>query len=270
MADLVVTTSRKVDAGRWAQAQDWAVWLEAALVPRSDRSLDDLTQEYTVTGVLVVGDDRVTYYEPARNLQYFFHPGMARRRLRNIESGRGDPMITAMQLRPGDTVLDGTLGRGTDATVASHVVGPAGRVVGLEKVPLLAWLTIEGLQHYEIKDAATREAMRRVEAYCADYTEFLPTQAEGSFDVVYFDPVFDQPLEGSSGMIPLRQIASDEPVTPKAIGQARRVARRCVVIKQRVGTALWEELPFEFAFVSGGKSRIEYGAVEAWGSASRL
>lgn len=262
MADLVVTTSRKMDAGRWAQAQEWAERLAAVLVLRSDRSLEDLTQEYEVAGVLVVGRERVTYHEPAHNLEYFFHPGMARRRLRNIQLGRGDPMITAMRLRPSDTVLDCTLGRATDATVASHMVGPVGRVVGIEKVPVISWLTIQGLQHYEIKDAATREAMRRVEAYCADYTEFLPAQAEGSFDVVYFDPVFDQPLAGSSGMIPLRQLASDEPVTPEALTQARRVARRYVVIKQRIGTALWKELPFHFEIVAGGSSRIEYGVLE--------
>ncbi len=262
MSRLIVTTSREPSEERLAQAAIWAERLRAPLIPREGRSLADLAATHGVPGVLVVGGNRVTYHEPDRDLVYFFHPGMARRRIRNCDSGRGDPMVTAMGLRPGDSVLDCTLGRGTDATLAAHVVGPAGRVVGLEKVPVLAWLTIEGLRTYEIEDPATREAMRRVEARCADYRDFLPAQPDGAFDVVYFDPLFDRMVDGATSMIPLRQLASHEPVTAEAIAEARRVARRCVVVKQRVGSGLWEELPFAFRRVSGGRSNVEYGVLE--------
>lgn len=262
MPDLIVTTSREPSDERLAQAAIWAERLHAPLIPRGDRSLAALAATHDVRGVLVVGGDRVAYYEPDRDLVYFFHPGMARRRIRNHESGRGDPMVTAMGLRPGDGVLDCTLGRGTDATLAAHVVGPSGRVVGIEKVPVLAWLTIEGLRTYEIDDPATRQAMRRVQAYCADYRDFLPAQPDDAFDVVYFDPLFDRMVEGASSMIPLRQLASHEPVTAEAVAEAQRVARRCVVIKQRAGSGFWETLPFAFRLVSGGRSNVEYGVLE--------
>ncbi|HEY3396755.1 MAG TPA: class I SAM-dependent methyltransferase [Armatimonadota bacterium] len=258
-----MTTSRKVGTAHHAEARLWAERLQTEVVPRADLSLPALLASAGATGVLVVGGDRVTYHEPRRELVYFFHPGMARRRLRNYTAGRGDPMLTAMRLQAGDTVLDCTLGRGTDATLAAHVAGPTGRVVGLEKMPVLAWMTIDGLQHYEIDDRLTREAMRRVEAHCADYAEALPRQETDSFEVVYFDPLFDQPVAGASGMVPLRQLASDEPVTVAALEEARRVARRCVVIKQRVGTPLWAQLPFPLTLVSGGKSNIEYGVIVA-------
>jgi hypothetical protein len=132
----------------------------------------------------------------------------------------------------------------------------------VEKSLVLAWLTIEGLAHYEIADALTQAALRRIEAQCADYHEFLAAQAPDSFDVVYFDPIFDAPLAGSSAMLPLRAIASHEPLTAEGMAQARAVARRCVVVKQPAGSELWSHLPFAWTFVSGGHSRVEYGVVE--------
>ncbi len=261
MPALVVTTSRHPHPAHLAEASRWAALLDAPVVPRNDLSLIRLTETHGVPGVLVLGGDRVTYYEPARDLLYFFHPGMSRRRIRNLKAANGDPMITAMQVGPGDSVLDCTLGRGADATVAAHVVGLEGRVVGIEKVPVLAWLTVDGLQHYEIEDAATREAMRRVEADCADSADFLGDQADGSFDAVYFDPIFEQMVAGASSMVPLRQLASHEPLTREALIEARRVARRRVVIKQPSGSPLWGRLGIEVAIVAGGKSHVEYGVV---------
>lgn len=259
---LVVTTSRKPSPERWAEARRWAECLHVPLVPRANTSLAEIIASTDVAGVLVVGGEHVTYREPGRGLSYFFHPGMARRRIRNYESGHGDPMVTAMHLQPGDSVLDCTLGRGTDATLASHVVGASGKVVGLEKSPILAWLTIKGLAAYEIDDVLTRQAMRRIEAHCEDHREFLIAQKRRSFDVVYFDPIFDQPLERSSGMIPLRALACPDTLTSETVALAREVARRYVVVKQRRGTQLWESLGFEVTQVAGGKSRIEYGVVE--------
>lgn len=260
---LIVTTSRNPSPEREAEAARWAANLGAPLVRRGDLSLADLTRETGAAGALVIGGDRVTYWEPERDLSYFFHPGMARQRIRNLQAGRGDPMVTAMRLRPGDRVLDCTLGRATDATVASYAVGPEGKVVGVEKSPVLAWMTIEGLAHYEMADRDTQAAMRRIEAHCADHHEFLDAQDPGSFDVVYFDPLFDAPLPGACAMLPLRALASPEPLTTEGVTAALRVARRCVVVKQPTGSPFWERLPFTFAFVSGGKSRVEYGVVEA-------
>lgn len=46
-------------------------------------------------------------------------------------------MVEAMDLKPKMSVLDCTLGLGTDATVASYIVGENGKVVGLESATLI-------------------------------------------------------------------------------------------------------------------------------------
>ncbi|MGM0491753.1 MAG: class I SAM-dependent methyltransferase [Armatimonadota bacterium] len=253
----VITTSRRTDAELTERARRWAARLGRPLVERSDRSIARVCEDEGVEAVLTVTSERVGLVFPADDVEYFFHPSMARTRIRNIKEGFGDPMVAAMALEPGDSVLDCTLGRATDATVASWAVGEEGRVVGYEANPLLAALTIDGLAQYEIDGAGVQEAMRRIEAHQGDCRELLPTMDTCSFDVVYFDPFFGQMLQKSQAMKPLRRIGLHEPIGRETYEEARRVASRSVVIKQRRGEEL-PHVPEPDRAVSGGGSRVEY------------
>ena len=257
----VVTAARRPDPELDARAQQWAERLGARFVERGERSLAKLCAEEGVEAALTVTALRVGLVIPADGTEYFFHPSMARTRVRNIREGGGDPMVTAMGLAPGDSVLDCTLGRATDATVAAWVVGETGRVVGYEAHPLLAALTIEGLASYEIEGFGVQEAMRRVDARHGDCREVLPTLEARSFDVVYFDPFFGQMVERSDAMRPLRRIVLHEPIPAATYEEARRVASRAVVIKRRRGEEL-PGIPPPAEVISGGGSRIEYLVLE--------
>ncbi len=259
MSDLVVTTSHKASTKQHARAQVWAERLAAPLALRRGRSIAEVAGDEDVTGVLVISDRDPVYYEPGRELEYFFHPNMAKVRIHNLKAGRGDPMVEAMQLSGGDSVLDCTLGRGCDAIVASWMVGEAGKVVGVERIPILAALTAHGLANYEIRPDDVAAAMRRIEVRQADYHNILADADSASFDIVYFDPIFDRPLDGSRAMDLLRLLADQQSVDAAALREAQRVARRAVVIKQRRGSSYWKQLPFPFEIVAGGASRIEYG-----------
>ncbi len=263
MSDLVVTTSHKASTEQQDQAEVWAERLAVPLIPRKGRSIVEVAADEDVTGVLVIADRDPVYHEPGRELEYFFHPNMAKVRIHNLKAGRGDPMIEAMQLSRGDTVLDCTLGRGCDAIVASWVVGADGKIMGVERIPILAALTTHGLANYEIRPEDVTTAMRRIEVRQADYHDVLSETPSASFNVVYFDPIFDQPLDGSAAMDLLRALADQRLVDTVAVQEAQRVARRAVVIKQRRGSSYWEQLPFPFEIVAGGASRIEYGILSA-------
>jgi len=259
MSDLryVVTTSRRTDPGLTAAARAWAERLGVPFVRRAARGLAALCREEGVHAALTVTPVRVGLVIPAEGVEYFFHPSMARTRIRNIRDGTGDPMVAAMQLKAGDTVLDCTLGRACDATVASWVVGEAGRVVGYEADPLVAALTIEGLRDYEVEGRGVQEAMRRIDARHGDCEQVLPGLAAGSFDVVYFDPFFEETIADSQAMQPLRRIGVHRPMAPATFEQARRATRRAVVIKQRRGGAM-PALNGLRDTVTGGGSSIEY------------
>lgn len=253
----VVTTSRRTDPELIELAQRWAERLGQPPVERADRSLAQICEDEGVEAVLTVTSERVGLVFPAEEVEYFFHPSMARTRIRNIREGFGDPMVSAMALKPGDRVLDCTLGRATDATVASWVVGDEGQVVGYEVHPLLAALTIEGLATYEIEGAGVQEAMRRIDARQGDCREVLPELENDSFDAVYFDPFFEAMVEQSQAMKPLRRIGLHEPIPRETYEEGRRVASRAVVIKQRRGEEL-QDVPEPDDVVSGGGSRVEY------------
>ncbi|MBE0467235.1 MAG: class I SAM-dependent methyltransferase, partial [Candidatus Desulforudis sp.] len=196
--------------------------------------------------------------------EFFFHPGLAKLRIREIMAGKTDQMVKAMDLQPGDRVLDCTLGLAADALVAGYAVGDRGRVTGLEAVPVLALLISCGLEDHRFHSGPLGEAMRRVKVLTADHREYLVSCETGGYDVVYFDPMFRVPRLASSGMEPLRLLAESTAVGPEAVREAVRVARRRVVLKERRDSSEFPRLGFER--VEGGRySPVAYGVIEKGG-----
>jgi ubiquinone/menaquinone biosynthesis C-methylase UbiE len=156
-----------------------------------------------------------------------YHPGMARLRLKRLDAGdRDDALCTVAEIAPGEKVLDATLGLGQDALVAARLVGPAGRVVALEKSFALWVVTSEGLAH-----AKPDELACRVECLNVDAREYLAAQPDGAFDCVLFDPMFERPRKAQPSFEVLRRFADHSPLTPEVLKEAKRVARRCVAVK---------------------------------------
>lgn len=259
--EVLVTTGREPLPEQEAQAQRLAQELGARYVPRSSIRLSRLRSAAPSSRadrplVLVVERQRLCLHADGQEL--FYHPGMALQRIRRLRQGRPDPMVEAMGLQAGDRVLDATLGLAADALVAAAVVGPEGQVVGLERVPALAVLVREGLRRYPWPDPELAAAAARIQVQAADHRDWLARQVDGSFDVVYFDVMFERPLSGSAAMAAWRRVAFEGPVTPETLQQARRVARRCVVLKDRRDSTRLAQLQPP-ALAGGRASRVVYG-----------
>lgn len=189
---------------------------------------------------------------------FAYHPGMAEIRVQQLLRGAPDHLVRALDLHPGARVLDCTLGLASDAAVAACVAGPTGRVVGLEASLLLHFAVQHGLAHYECKTPLLTAALRRVEAVHAVAAEYLATCAPNSFDVVYFDPMFRHPVQGSKAMEALRPLSLEEPLASSTVELALKVAPR-VVIKERSEYLLAEYGCQEY--VGGKYSRIKFGII---------
>ena len=189
---------------------------------------------------------------------FAYHPGMAEIRVQQLLRGALDYLVRALDLHPGARVLDCTLGLASDAAVAACVAGPTGRVVGLEASLLLHFAVQHGLAHYECKTPLLTAALRRVEAVHAVAAEYLATCAHNSFDVVYFDPMFRHPVQGSKAMEALRPLSLEEPLARSTVELALKVAPR-VVIKERSEYLLAEYGCQEY--VGGKYSRIKFGII---------
>lgn len=256
----IATTGYKSRPADCLLAQQTAEKLGIPYVRRGHISYEDLRAQYDATFLLVVKKGGLRLETSDGEL--FFHPNMAHVRVRELGRGQKDHMAEAMGIREGDAVLDCTLGLGADAIVASFIAGERGKVTALEKSPLIYEIVRHGLSHFLAGNYDLHAAMRRIEAKQANYEEFLCRLPDDSYDVVYFDPMFRHPLKDSVQLAPLRLLAEPAPVSLAAVAEARRVARRRVVLKENSRSLEFARLGFS-RIVGGKYSPVHYGVLNA-------
>lgn len=238
---LAVTTSVRPDAALEAEARDVGRELQAAYVPRGSESLAETFARSGAGRLLIVGADHPRLRDRETGAEYFYHPNLfltrgsqvlARRQRADGAGPEADPFLRATGLGPGDRLLDCTLGFASEAALASLAVGEAGRVVGVESAPALAYVTRRGVGAFPLQNKELEAALRRVRVETSDAGDYLAGCESGAFDVVYFDPFFPERLSGSEASVsPLFVFGDPSPLSEAAVHQARRVARRRVVLK---------------------------------------
>ena len=224
---LAVTTARKPSKNIEREAIEIASAYQIPYIPRKNQSIASLINEYEMA--LILSDRHLSCFTPAGEL--FFHPNMAAVRIRLLRQGNEDKMLEICELSPGDSFLDCTAGLCSDSLVAKFRVGEKGGVLSLEQSLPIYLVMLHGLKNANLP--RFEELARGIELVHADFRCFLPKLPSRSFDVVYFDPMFDVPVLEASSLMPLRPLACDQPLTPEDIALAARVARRKVVVKQR-------------------------------------
>ncbi|WP_236011148.1 class I SAM-dependent methyltransferase [Alicyclobacillus fructus] len=250
---IVVTTSLRPTPIQVSRASEMATWFGATFVPRGGRSLAQLLQD--ADAVVVAADPAVIHVRGVEH-PLFFHPSMAHQRLKRLEQGESDRLIALAEIGPGDAVVDATIGLGTDALVFAAAVGPEGRMVGIERSPVLYGL-LRAVQAYG-SEAHPREArlLQRVHLIHGDHLDWLRSQPDQSVDVVYFDPMFREPVRESTHMRPIRPVAWEASLAREALEEAKRVARRAVIVKERPKSGVFEALGLEPDRTTG---RFAYG-----------
>ncbi|MDU4959699.1 MAG: class I SAM-dependent methyltransferase [Sporomusaceae bacterium] len=256
---MVVTTVYQPTPAEVRQAKEIAGFLEIPYYERGRRSLPELRRRCQADSVVVAAAAGPRIHTEQGEL--FFHIGMAALRIKNLRDGKPDHMTAAMQLEQGVTVLDCTLGMGSDAIVASMLTGREGVVTGLETVPAIAFITGWGLANASADIPEITAAMRRIRVVAADYRHYLPSLPDQCVDVVYFDPMFCRPVQGSSGIRALREFADSSRLQPADLQEACRVAKKRVIVKQLQGSGECSRLGIS-TLIGGRYSRIQYGVME--------
>lgn len=227
----LVTVPHSAEPKQEARAMELARRLGLPYCPRRGKAVPELLEEYGVDLLVVSKGVQIELVGPSG--RYGFHPNMALHRLAALKAGKPDRLVDVAGLCPGDKVLDCTCGLGSDAIVASHAVGPRGKVRALEASPVLAAMVAGGLASYTHREQDLVEAMRRVDVCPGHSDEILASEATDAWDVVYFDPMFERTIEKTKGLDGVRMVATPGLPSSKTIKEARRVARRCVVVKDR-------------------------------------
>ncbi len=226
---LALTTALGAMSDLLAEARAAAERHGVPLLERRERPLAEVAGLARAEALVVLAVRGVALF--VAGTEHRYQPGMGTLRAKRLvlgETATGDPFLMAAGLRPGDAVLDCTLGLGADALVAAEAVGPAGRVLGLEASPALAVWVSEGLRRLPFP------AARRVEVRCCEHGAFLRGLPDRSFDIVVFDPMFRHARAQEPAFDVVRRLADPRPLQQAALEQARRTARRWVVVKDGV------------------------------------
>ncbi|EMI10987.1 SAM-dependent methyltransferase [Anoxybacillus gonensis] len=256
---MIVTTAGRTNEQMIEKAKQIAEELQIPYIPRQKRSIPAIQQQIDEP-VLVVGKERLEIHLINGDEPLFFHPNSASFRAKRILKGESEPFLQATKLQKGMTFLDCTLGLAADSIVASLVVGEEGKVVGIEGSAYIAYLTKQGLRHWESDVVQLNEAMRRIHVHYADFRSFLAQCDDQSYDVVYLDPMFEVSIEEADGLRGLKQAALYTDVTAEDIEQAKRVARQRVVLKDHWQSSRFDQ--FHFFVYRRKTAKFHFGTIE--------
>lgn len=218
-----MTTSKSPSDAVVAEARDLAERWGLRLVDRHRGSVATARGE-AATALVCTAEGLVA--ESGRG-RLTFHQGTAAKRLRALRHGQTDPLVRAAELRPGDRVLDATLGLGRDALVAAWALGSEGEVHGVEADLVLAILAAEGFA-----GGVPRAGSAPVRVRHGDSRAVLAERAAAgaAVDVVLLDPMFVDPRASDPGFALAREHTVPTPLTPEWVALARAVARRWVIV----------------------------------------
>ncbi|AIC94751.1 class I SAM-dependent methyltransferase [Shouchella lehensis] len=255
---MIVTTARKQVDRLKEEAMSYLTPLNGTFIDRDDRAIEDFYLEFGEQPLLIVAKDKLILHKQQGAEPFYYHPNGAFLRYKQWRNSGNDPFLAATELHPGDTFIDATLGMGADATMAQLAVGHNGKVVGLEANPYVAFVVGHGLANWRGGDDRFNDALRQINVTNTDNLSYLQNSESKSVDVVYFDPMFDVRLH-SPGIAGLKQFASYQSLTATMVEEAKRVARKKVVLKNHTKSDLFAT--FGFSVEKRANASFQYGII---------
>ena len=260
---MIITTSHRALTEDVEAAHRFAADIDGNFLPRGNQSLAELQTKNKEAAFVVMEKGYPAVYQDGT--RFIFHRGMSELRILNLMRSGVDPLVAALELERGMSVLDCTLGLAADALVAAFAVGSSGRVLGLESSRVIAALTNWGLQGLASETADARietiQAAGRINVLNVDHTDILAALPTRSFDVIYFDPMFRHAKQASCGIRSLRSFADQQALCKASLVQALRVARYRVVVKETHASKEFARLGIE-RFAGGRYSPVQYGILD--------
>jgi hypothetical protein len=256
---MIVTTAGRTNDDMIRQAEQIAKALGSPYVPRIKRSVLQL-MESVQDDCLVVGKNRLELYPHGEEEPFFFHPNSAMFRVKRLLKGERDPFLEASGIGEGMSLLDCTLGLGSDSIVASFAAGASGKVIGVEGNPFLAYIVAGGLTSWNSGLPSMDEAMRRVSVVQGEALAVMERMEGASIDCVYFDPMFEESILESDGIRGLTNFALNETLTKEMMEQALRIARKRIILKDHFRSSRFEN--FGFKVFTRKSAKFHFGVIE--------
>lgn len=237
------------------EAKKVAEKINGTYVPRS--RFKGVSHGETPLPLLVITKEGIVCH--FNDQKFFYHPSMAMLRIKRVMKGEKDIFNTLCGDINGFSVLDCTMGFGSDSLVFSYLVGALGKVTALEVNELIYTVISDGLMGNYPKWEEINTYNQRITAHNQDYLSYLSKCKDDSYHIVYFDPMFDKPLIDSTHLDPLREFAKKEQITLECIELAKKVAKKYVIIKNTMNFN-FEQLGLTETF-NKRSSKVKYGII---------
>ncbi|HEM4767475.1 TPA: class I SAM-dependent methyltransferase [Streptococcus suis] len=230
---MIVTTSLGMDEGLVYRARRIASELGIEYKERKKQSVGKMLGTYEA--ILVLYKDKLILEQRGGQV-LFFHPDTAILRIKSVR----DPLLELIGPDK-HTVLDCTMGLASD----SIVLASAGhQVTALESSLLIHFMVSRGLKEFDSGNEAVNQAMRSIQTIWTDSLTYLQSQADQSADVIYADPMFSQEITESDNLDGLKPFANYSALSEEFLVEAKRVARRKIIIKAHFRDQAFEKFGF--------------------------
>lgn len=255
--NFVVTTANKPDRELVLKARRIARELNARYVSR--RKLAEYREDNPLDFYYSVEKERLVIRWD-ENGTFFFHPSSSKMRMRNIRNKQRDYLIETLNLKGDETILDLTLGLGSEAILMGAYL-ETGKIIGIEASKHIYTIVKYGLKEYEDVSPWVNRSMTRIELVNCNFKDFLKKQDDNSFDIVYCDPMFENPVMTSSGLNAMRPFAAYDQLEPEDVEQMKRVAKKMVLLKALERDSLFQRIQTDYT-VGSKSSGVLYGVIE--------
>ena len=255
----LISTSSKTNAYLIEQAKDLSQLLQMPYVPRKHQSVEELLDAHHCAGALVVTKEGPSFVTK-EGIPHQFHLSMAHLRLLEIDRGHTDHLLRAIGYETTTSVLDCTAGLGSDSAIISYGCPQLTRHTAIEGHPILGYITNYGFRHFQHKNPSVTESLRRIQLVICNYQDFLNQIEPNRYDVIYLDPMFENPVYESPQFQQWRGHLLESKIHPDIVELGLEKSKR-LVIKERKGSRLFKDIP-PIEMVGGKYSSIAYGIYE--------
>ena len=255
----LISTSSKTNTYLIEQAKDLSRLLLMPYVPRKHQSVEDLLDIHHCAGALIVTKEGPSFVTK-EGMPHQFHLSMAHLRLLEIDRGHTDRLLQAIGYETVASVLDCTAGLGSDSAVISYGCPQLTRHTAIEGHPILGYITNYGFRHFQHKNPSVTEALRRIQLVICNYQDYLKQIEPNRYDVIYLDPMFENPVYESPQFLQWRGHLLKSKIRTDIVELGLEKSKR-VVIKERKGSRLFKDIP-PIEMVGGKYSSIAYGIYE--------
>lgn len=255
----LISTSSKTNAYLIEQAKKLSQLLQMPYVSRKHQSIEELLDTNHCSGALVVTKEGPSFVTK-EGIPHQFHLSMAHLRLLEIDRGHADHLLRAIGYETVTSVLDCTAGLGSDSAVISYGCPQLTRHTSIEGHPILGYITNYGFRHFQHKNPSVTEALRRIQLVICNYQDYLKQIKSNQYDVIYMDPMFENPVYESPQFLQWRGHLLESKISSNIVELSLEKSKR-LVIKERKGSRLFKDIP-PIEMVGGKYSSIAYGIYE--------